>query len=580
MADITLDAANSSANARAMRSMVFTTTTIGYYFFIDNDLDFKYLKTTDGGQTWGGLTTIYTGSLGAYDVWFDQWTPGDTGTLIHTWYIETGTDDVRYRTLDTNGDSLGTERVVFAGDSVVTGIGVFVSGAKARGGNLLCAFDLDAGAETGTYRSTDGGVNWGVRANLVEATIDRLLMFPGNETDNQDMWALYLDASTDELTLKMHDDSADTNNESANIMTVVDNTTDVTGQNPMSGAIRHSDNHLIIAALSERDPATPVADFRVFDITGTGGITEKTALATDTDDCYYPSVFVDVAGSIFVVYIGKRDGSETLGTTAGVYYTRSFDGGTTWTGGDTVYSTAAGDYFQTYAPLNGPRFMAAWRDLSATSLLSNYDNSITITAASDNQLAFLKGEANASDNQLAFLKGVASTVDNQLAFLKGTVNTADNQPGYLRGDLSASAAQDAYLSGALGATDNSSAFLHGVATTSANQGAFARGELSDADNQLVFLAGSFAVTDGQPSFLAGMGEISSFTPVYARGRADVLSVQPVFAAGRLGANSGQRAYLSAPDLAMEATRIYRISAESFVYPIEAETFVYRITPSI
>lgn len=375
MPDITVDVQARDITARGMRSLVFTTSLIGYFFFIDFDNDFKYAKTTDGGATWGGLTTIYTGTVLAYDVWFEPWTPGDSGTLIHAWYIESNTDDVRYRTLDTNGDSLGTERVVFAGVSAESRLACFVSGAKARGGNLLVAFDIDGGTEMGTYRSTDGGATWGVRTNLVEALDDRLLMFPGNEADSQDMWAVYLDVSTpNSVTLKVHDDSANTNSESATIFTGVFSITDLTAQQPCAGAIRHSDGHLLMVGWTEYDSATGV--FRVFDINGTGSITEKTALATNIDDCYYPSVYVAGNDDIYIAYIGKRDGSENLSTATGVYYVTSTDGGVTWSAGDTTYSVGVLDWRQTWCALNGPRFMVAWRDQGSDELLTNFDNSV------------------------------------------------------------------------------------------------------------------------------------------------------------------------------------------------------------
>lgn len=374
MANVTIDAAAVLATCRGMRSVVWTTPDIGYIFFIDDDSDFKYKKSTNGGSSWGSAVTIFTGTAEAFDVWFDKWTPGDTGTIIHTWYIDSAVDDVWYRQLDTNGDSLGTQRQVLAITSAVGGVGCFVTGAKARGGNLLCMFDTDAGAEHGTYRSTDSGTTWGVRTNMMEATVDRAMMFPGNEADNQDMWAIFLDASADAITLKVHDDSANTNSESTTIATVADSATDGNGQQPWGAAMRHTDNHLILALCTELDTAT--GDFRVFDINGTGSITEKTAIATNIDDIYYPSVFVDDAANIYVAYIGKRDGSEVLGTTAGVYYTRSTDGGANWTSGDTAYSTGTADWRQTWCAPNGPRFSVVWRDTSSQELLTNFDNSL------------------------------------------------------------------------------------------------------------------------------------------------------------------------------------------------------------
>ncbi|KXK09250.1 MAG: Glycyl-glycine endopeptidase LytM precursor [Microgenomates bacterium OLB23] len=229
-ADVTIDSAAVLGTSRGMRNTVFISTLVGYHFFIDNDSDLSYLKTTDGGASWTGLTDIKASeTILGFDVWYDKWTTGDTGTKIHIWYFGTGADDIIYESLDTaNNDTQTSEVIAFNGTTAVAGRGVFVSGAKMRGGNLYVAFDIDAGAEKGVRRSTDGGSNWTIRYTtgttdtIIEATVDQSLVFPGNEADNQDMWLLYHDASTNELTLKVHDDSANSTSESANIVTLAE----------------------------------------------------------------------------------------------------------------------------------------------------------------------------------------------------------------------------------------------------------------------------------------------------------------------------------------------------------------------
>src|SRR6185503_1791728 len=114
MADVSVDAAVSAASARAPRSFVWTTDQIGYYFFIDSDGLFGYRKTTDAGATWAAQVDVDgNASVNTYicDVWFDKWTPGDSGTLIHCWWVDTANDDIIWRSLDTNGDTLGTQRL-------------------------------------------------------------------------------------------------------------------------------------------------------------------------------------------------------------------------------------------------------------------------------------------------------------------------------------------------------------------------------------------------------------------------------------------------------------------------------------
>lgn len=373
MPEVIVEAAMLNGQARGMRALVFVNQYVGYMFGINGDSDLDYMKTTDGGRTWAAAVDVYTGSVDSFDVWYDQWTPGDTGRMIHIAFTENGTDDVSYFRFNTNNDTKTTIVDVFAGTSAVLARGVFTSITKARGGNLYVAFDMDAGAETGFYRSVDSGVTWTARTNCVEATLDQCMLFPANGADPNDIWILYQDADANQLTLKEYDDSANSFSESGADSMIV-NGTDFTGQYGFSGAIRHSDGHLIVAYFNEFDSAT--GDFLVRDVAAIGSISALTDLTANIDDMYYPSVFLnqDQPDWIYVAYIGKSDGSETLGTTAGVYYALSKDRGLTWTK-DIPISSATGDWRQTWAPLNGEKFMVVFTDISALSLNTNLDNS-------------------------------------------------------------------------------------------------------------------------------------------------------------------------------------------------------------
>jgi hypothetical protein len=384
MADVTVDGSISTATARGSRALVYTTDLIGYMFYIDGDGVFGYSKTTDGGATWGAQVNVDSGGLTtvlAFDVWFEQWTPGDTGTKIHCWWFDTTNDDVIWRTLDTNGDTLGTQRIVFAGATSIVGRGVFVSGTKTVSGYLYVCYDIDAGAERGLQRSTDSGTTWSANlsSTFLEATLDTCFLYPASGTgDPNDCWALYYDASATALTLKLWDSSAGSATESATIQTHTDGNVDLTGQFGFAGAIRHSDGHLIVAAHNLRDNAATT--LQVFDCTDTSSIATLTAITTNIDDNYWPRVFVASNDVIYVAYVGKRDGTETLDVTAKVYYTKSTDGGTTWSAGDTAYMEgAAAAVQQMWTPLNGPRFAAVWRVLTANTLITNKVNSLTFT---------------------------------------------------------------------------------------------------------------------------------------------------------------------------------------------------------
>lgn len=385
MADVTIDGSINTATARGMRSVVFTSATDGYFFYADTGAaGLKYSKTTDGGATWGaGVLVSAAIAPVAYDVWFDQWTPGDSGTLIHIWYFDVTGDDVLYRTLDTSSDTLGTVRTVFAGATSVAGRGCFVSGTKTRSGYLYCAYDIDAGAEKGLHRSTDGGPTWSasLATTFVEATIDQCFLFPATGTgDNNDCWALYQDASADAVTLKMWDSSAAAQVESATIAAQGESPTDLNGQYGFSASVRHSDGHLLMASRVAGLGAAGAFEF--YDIASTSSWTKKTNIdAVNHDDNWYPSTFIDQAtGDIYLAYIGALDGSEAVGTTAAVHYVKSTDGGTTW-GAEQAYQQSADNAVrQTWAPLMGPRFYVGSR--VGTTLIGNAVNSLSFSSGS------------------------------------------------------------------------------------------------------------------------------------------------------------------------------------------------------
>lgn len=381
MADVSIDGTISTNTRRALRTMVFTSASIGYMFYSDASTGLSYSKTTDGGATWGGAVQVSTAATAplAFDIWFDKWTPGNSGTLIHCVWFEATLDDVLWRTVDTSGDTLGTERVVFAGATFVAGRGNFVSVTKTISGYLYVAYDGDAGVEMGLHMSTDAGTSWSANLSttFVEATIDQCSLFPASNTgDDNDCWAVYHDASADALTLKMWDSSLASQTESATIIALIENITDTVVYG-WSASVRQSDGHLIIAAVSEFD--TLSSDHRIFDVNGTASITEKTAITTNIDDHYYPQVFIDqYTNNIYVAYRGLRTGTEVMGTTSKVYYTKSTDGGVNWSAGDTAYMEGAANNGATaHAPLMGDRFYVAW--IVSSALLGNYVNSIDLS---------------------------------------------------------------------------------------------------------------------------------------------------------------------------------------------------------
>ena len=80
---------------------VFISDQIGYKFFVDAGGYCVYRKTSDGGGTWSATTTVDAQTdCTQVSVWYDRWTPGDIGTIIHILTIDTSADDLFYNNLD------------------------------------------------------------------------------------------------------------------------------------------------------------------------------------------------------------------------------------------------------------------------------------------------------------------------------------------------------------------------------------------------------------------------------------------------------------------------------------------------
>lgn len=386
MADILIEAAAESLTlAVAKRSGIFwTSPTVGYVIYTDNFKDLKYNKTEDGGATWGGAVNIRTGNIVAFDCWADWQTEGDAGTKIHIAYCDTDTDDVRYVYLDTSIDAVGGEDQIEAclgTGSMNTTISIqyfLTSITKTRGGNLAVAFryiDTAFASFYGFYTSPDA-TTWTSEASPWEgSSIDYIILFPGNEADNQDVWAAFWDQSASEISLKTYDDSGNSWSEQS-----ISAGMEWSGSYlQMDGVIRLSDRHLIFAAWSKYDDAT--SDLMVWDINGAGSIVAKTNVITNTAEYFTVSVFVNqVNDDIYVAYVG----GTAAGSDVKAFYQLSVNGGTNWGGQAALQADAEEDMRWISAGAMkaawGGKFQPFWFDYDDKDLFTNTDNGISIAA--------------------------------------------------------------------------------------------------------------------------------------------------------------------------------------------------------
>lgn len=380
MADIQIEAAAHGAlHYNTVRvGPVWTNEDTAYVFYVDSGIDLVYRKTVNGGANWGAAVDVFVGTARQCSIWFDKWTPGDAGTKIHIVYSESVGHDVLYRNLDTSTDTLSAEKTIFDGASHDIGVWDvhYIDITKSRGGNLYCGFWIDNDGENGFYRSEDDGDNWAARAALADGNpVDGILLFPGDEADDQDIWCIYWDRDADEISLKVYDNSGNSWDETSISLNMADSTSFY----QMSGAQRASDNHVILAAWSEVDAAT--ADLKVWDIGGAASIVAKTNVLTDTAEAAQCAVFINQQNDdIYVAYLKGTDWAAEVGA----HYKKSDDGGGTW-GGETALSADAEDDLKAIwaghsVGDEGGYFMPAWFNDDLEDLLTNTDNAVAVAA--------------------------------------------------------------------------------------------------------------------------------------------------------------------------------------------------------
>jgi hypothetical protein len=305
------------------------------------------------GITWTTPSILHTGTLVTVAVWYRRWS-GIAQDVIDIAFTESVNGDIRYNSINTSTDTLGTEVVVFNGtDSAAGGALSIVTG---RDGVIRVAGSIDAGTEDGAWSSNDNGATWtDTIADPSEgATQDQYFLLPGWNADTADIMLIFVDASANGLSVKRYDDSADTWTETAIIAdgSFVD-TTAGNSYPHVACAVDIANSQNIIIAWSAVDTAN--ADLRCFIIDDTT-ITEVTNVVLNSvDDQGLCALGIDtVTGDWYAFYGGKSDGSNTFSTNIRFYYKISTDDGTTW--GSETLLTWTDDLYNSQWMTCTPRF--------------------------------------------------------------------------------------------------------------------------------------------------------------------------------------------------------------------------------
>lgn len=338
-------------------------------------------KSTDGGQTWSSVVAVEAGTVYGFACWFDGQIPGNTNGKIRCAWMNDGDDDFSYAAFDINAGTWSSVVDIDAAASVssfVTSHSIFIVGTLA--GGFVSGY-VNSGTGSGCYKSADGS-SWSSCASPWESNaLDMAIGMLADTGDTADAAIAFFDNSANAISIKMYDDSGDAWTETA-----VSSASYTDTHSLFAATTRHSDSHSILTAWTAKDFAS--ADLKVWDLNlnsiSSPTVTAKTDVLTDSPESQSSGVFIDQSNDgIYAVYAR----GTSVGDTQSIYYKQSTDGGASW-GSEQQYSQQIQDDFRTLhagamaGSSAGGRFMPAFFDDDDNDIFVNYNNSVSIAAAS------------------------------------------------------------------------------------------------------------------------------------------------------------------------------------------------------
>lgn len=389
MADSVVEASCSATieNSCGLWGPYWISPTVGALVALDNGDDVNIYRTNDSGSTWTLIELDLTGAVSVC-CFFDKEVPGDSGNLLHIWWLNGTNGVLKYCTFNLSTGFFGTIRTIA---TIVSGEGTSVSSmlaaCKTRNGNLLVAGRVSAVTNTiFHYRSTDAGANWTSRAAIWENVgADCGRYFPANTGDGADAALMYLDDSATELSVKMYDDSADTVTETS-VRTSFDPGSVLAGEAQQSwdAALRHSDGLICYAGWNLVNNAA--ADINTGTVNPNSIAAPTVANTTDvvqnTNASGGCAVAIDQnSDEVYVAYLLGGTWQDTVD----LKFKKSSDAMSTW-GTQQNYSEDAAD---DYRRLTGPRSITdvggiiqwAWFDNDDSDIFVNLTNDVVITGS-------------------------------------------------------------------------------------------------------------------------------------------------------------------------------------------------------
>lgn len=363
--------------------LVMVNDLVGYAFYVATT-DCKYVKTMDGGVTWESPVSIDTQTdCIKVAVWYDRWTPGDTGNTIHVITTDTGADDLWYNTLDTLTDTVGTP-VAISGSGGVAKTNSFSATtnrpaiSKATDGDLFAGIHDGSGTDDQSYilrcASTCGTAsNWSdTSATMVVQNDAEIYLSP---LAGGDMMAVRFEDGLNDVEYMLYEnDTPAWSNSWADISA----TSAVAGDNTIYEAIvdvtvDRANGDIYTCYIADNTTLGTDDDVRVDHYNGSWNA--RTDVVANSNDGTSSGLGVlncqiavdDNTNTVYVLYTARTTAGTA--TTANVYYRYSTDDGVTW-------STRVGPLDSSSLDLLNPQMIKSDERIYATWIENNTNDSM------------------------------------------------------------------------------------------------------------------------------------------------------------------------------------------------------------
>lgn len=375
MADTIVTAADTTIfNSRGLWGPYWVSPLIGCIIYVDANVDVAARKTTDGGATWGAAVVLEAELCDQMQAVFDRQVVGDTGDKVHIAYVSGTSDTLRYSNYDISANAwAGVVSTAHNASGTDNSNKVFIT--KTKSGNILCGA-VNSGVASIAVKlaspwSSMSAITSPYEANANDATLGGV--YVSGTGDDNDGGIFFWDTSANAISVKLYDDSGNSWTETAIASGFTLNTT----YHGWSCAVRHSDGVNVLVAWTDTDPATAVADLKVYTVLANSiaapTLANLTDVVTNVTENAQVDVFINQSNDdIYVSYLI----GGTFTSTVDVKYRLSTDDASTWSGAaQTVSEDAADDNrllgSSHMAAADGGRFQPVWFN---DDLNNNYNN--------------------------------------------------------------------------------------------------------------------------------------------------------------------------------------------------------------